>query len=473
MKVTLKTKLTFSYILLAAFLVGSFFAVSNYLLVSKFQSYIINTQEKRNDNLVNLVSRQIGENGELRNMEVLENIGNTALSQGVILMVSGKNETELFCMSTLNSELCDSMINNMQAHMQRIYPNFNGKYVQKNYDVIKNNNKIATVTLGYYGPFYYNEEDIQFLSILNQFLIMVTSVFFVIAIFLGFFMANKIARPIKKVIDKTKQIEIGNYTDRITEVSKTEEILQLIHSVNTLAETLERQQMLKKRMAGDYAHEFRTPLATLQSNLEAMIDGIWEPTKERLESCRAEILRLTRMIAEINKLVQIESESFVLTKTQFSLANAVEDVILNFQHFISEKNISIETNLSSFDINADKDKIIQVIINLLTNAIKYTEYNGKISILVSRTNHKAKLVMRDTGIGIAKDDIPNIFEHLYRTDKSRNRDTGGSGIGLSVVKAIVEAHKGEITVTSEIGAGSEFTIVLPMEKCLKTNEGNG
>lgn len=463
MKVTLKTKLTLSYILLAVFLVGSFFMVSNYLLVSKFQSYITKLQDKRNENLVSLVSSQFGAHGELPSTEILENIGNSALSQGVIIMVNDREGNELFCMSTLNSELCDNMIDTMQAHMQRIYPNFNGKYVQKNYDIMKSNKKVATVALGYYGPFYYNEEDIQFLTVLNQFLIIVTIIFLIIAILLGIFMANKIAKPIKKVIDKTKQIEIGNYTDRIEEESKTKEILQLIHSVNKLAETLEKQQMLKKRMARDYAHEFRTPLATLQSNLEAMIDGIWEPTNERLESCHAEILRLTRMIAEIDKLVEIESGSYALTKTTFNLADLVKQVLLNFQNLIQEKNISIEMNLIKLEIQADRDKIIQVIINLLTNAIKYTDEGGKIIVQLSASNKEAKLVIKDTGIGISALDLPNIFEYLYRTDKSRNRDTGGSGIGLSVVKAMIEAHDGSILVTSELGKGSEFIITLPID----------
>ncbi|PXV95516.1 signal transduction histidine kinase [Lachnotalea glycerini] len=463
MKVTLKTKLTLSYILLAVFLIGSFFCVSNYLLISKFQNYIINTQEKRNENLVNLVRNQYGEDGTLPNMAILENIGNTALSQGVILMVSDENEKELFCMSTLNSSLCDNMIESMKSHMQRVYPNFNGEYVQKSYDIMQNDKKVATVTLGYYGPFYYNEEDVRFLTVLNQFLIIVAVLFFIIAIILGFFMANRIARPIKKVIDKTKQIEIGNYADRITEVSRTEEIIQLIHSVNTLAQTLEKQQMLKKRMARDYAHEFRTPLAALQSNLEAMIDGIWEPTKERLDSCRTEILRLTRMIADIDKLVEIESEGFALSKTTFCMSETVEEILLNFQQSAQEKNIQIETNFNQFNVKADKDKIIQVIINLLTNAIKYTNYGGKISIAVGMKEQNAFLSIEDTGIGISKEHVPNIFEHLYRADQSRNRDTGGSGIGLSVVKAIVTAHGGEISVSSVLGRGSKFTIILPIE----------
>lgn len=463
LKIKLKIKLTISYVLLSFFLISALYVVANNLLISKFQSYIIKTQEKKNSNIVKLVTNEFNKNKDTLSIETLENIGETALSQGVVLMVNDLSGKELFCMSTLDNQICENMIEEMRSHMASIYSNFNGEYVQKNYDVIKDGAKVASVTLGFYGPFYYNEEDVQFLTVLNQLLIYVAVIFFIIAAFLGFFMANRIARPIHEVIDKTKQIEVGNYSDRITLVSNTEEINQLIHCVNTLAETLKRQQMSKKRMASDYAHELRTPLSTLQSNLEAMIDGIWEATPPRLESCRVEIVRLTRMISDIDKLVKIESDSFVLNKTKFSLTDVVKQVIINFQQDVEAKNISLETNLNQFELYADRDKIIQVIINLLTNAIKYTNKDGAIQISVKQSNNNAYFIIKDTGIGIAKEDIPNIFEHLYRADKSRNRDTGGSGIGLSVVKAIIDSHEGSIEAKSELGKGSEFIVTLPME----------
>jgi len=364
-------------------------------------------------------------------------------------------------MSDDYSEMCDNMIESMSTHMATVYPNFNGKYVQKSYDILKDNTKIGTVTLGYYGPFYYNDQDLQFLDVLNKIFISVAILFLVIAGGLGYFMANRISKPIKKVIDQTRQIEAGDYTNRLPFTSKTNEITQLIHSVNMLAETLERQQISKKRMASDYAHEFRTPLATLQLNLEAMIDGIWEPNAQRLESCREEILRLTRMISDIDKIVEIENNSILLQKTKFNLQDIVDQIVLTFQPSIVAQNIHIETHTTECEIYADKDKIIQVIFNLLSNAIKYSDNGESIKITINKHKDRAELIVTDTGIGIADDDLPNIFEHLYRVDKSRNRSTGGSGIGLSVVKAIVDAHGGSISAQSQLMKGSEFTVTLP------------
>lgn len=364
-------------------------------------------------------------------------------------------------MSTVDSQVCDDMIESMRAKMAEVYPGFQGKYTQKEYDFVKNGRKAGTVSLGYYGPFFYNDEDVQFLEVLNRIYIGAAILFLIIAAGVGLLMADRISRPIRKVIRQTKRIESGDYAGRITIASRTEEINQLIHSINTLAGTLDRQQQSQKRMARDYAHELRTPLSALQSNLEAMIDGIWEPVPERLESCREEVLRLTRMISDIDNIVKIENEGMVLNKSKFDLSGAAEQTVLAFQPEAAAKNIKIGTDLNRCEIYADKDKIIQVIINLLANAVKYTDNGGEIRISIRKYGNGAELTISDTGIGIAKEDLPNIFEHLYRTDKSRSRDTGGSGIGLSVAKAIVDAHGGSMAVKSEVGRGSEFTVALP------------
>ena len=463
MKISLKVKLTLSYILLSLFLVSALLVVSNRLLNQKFQSYIMETQENKNQNIVDLVTETFNKNSQKPSIEALESIGNTALSQGMVLMVTDLKKNEIFCMSTVDSRMCDNMIESMRAKMATIYPNFKGAYTQKKYDIIVEDTKIGIVTLGYYGPFYYEDADVQFLKVLNGVFLGISIVFLIIATLLGVFMAGRISKPIKKVIDQTKEIETGNYTNRLTNISKTKEINQLIHSINTLADTLESQQRSKRRMAQDYAHEFCTPLATLQSNLEAMIDGIWEPTNERLESCREEILRLTRMISEIDKIVKIENDRLVLQKTTFDLADVVKQAVVNMQLDVATKHLHLENTTSSCEIYADKDKIMQVILNLLTNAIKYTDSEGSIKIELENYNTKVELKISDTGIGIGKEDLPNVFEYLYRADKSRNRDTGGSGIGLSVVKAIVEAHGGTIRAKSELGKGSEFTVTLRKE----------
>lgn len=458
---SLKIKLALSYIFLSLFLVSALLITSNYYLEEQFRSYIMESQEKKNLAIVEQVSGILDQNGTILNDEILLSIGNTALNEGMVLMVSDLSGLELFCMSTIDSMMCDNMLESMQNHMESIYPGFAGEYEQKNYDVIKNNDRVAIVTLGYYGPYYYNDADIHFLEVLNRVFITVAAIFLLLAVVFGYVMAEKISWPIRRVIDKTKEIEDGNYQDRLDGKTNTKEIDQLLHSVNSLADTLQKQQMMKKRLAADYAHELRTPLTTIQSNLEAMIDGIWEPTSDRLESCREEVQRLTRMIANIENIDRMESDNLRLTKEKFDLSETTSQIIMNFHADFESKDIRIKFEKDEKLVHADKDKIKQVIVNLISNAIKYTHSGGEILIQISEDGSGTRFMIRDNGIGIEAEDIPNIFEHLYRADRSRTRSTGGSGIGLSVVKAIIEAHNGEVSVESRPGAGSTFEFFIP------------
>ncbi|MPN30102.1 Sensor histidine kinase ResE [bioreactor metagenome] len=192
-----------------------------------------------------------------------------------------------------------------------------------------------------------------------------------------------------------------------------------------------------------------------------MIDGIWEPTKERLESLNEEILRLTRMLSGLDKIAEIENNDIGLNRTYFDIFEFTNKLVLNFEFYIREKNITLNVEGSSLRIYADKDKIGQVIINLISNAIKYTNINGEISISILDKGNEVEFSITDNGAGIEKEDLPYIFERLYRADKSRSGNTGGNGMGLAVVKAIVDGHNGKITVKSESEFGSKFTVTLP------------
>lgn len=254
MNYSLKVKLIISYVLLSLFLVSALLFVSNYFLEKKFQSYIIDLQDSKNNNIVQMVADSFGQNEELPDENTLQNIGNTALTQGLVLMVNRADGQQIFCMSDNDAQSCNDMIDSMNTRMASVYPHFKGEYEQKEYPVTKGGIFVGTVTLGYFGPFYYNEEDVAFLHMLNHIFWGVGILFLLVAAALGYIMANRISRPIKKVIEQTKQIEEGNYQDRLILHSNTKELKQLIRSVNALAVNLERQLQSKKQMARNYAH---------------------------------------------------------------------------------------------------------------------------------------------------------------------------------------------------------------------------
>jgi signal transduction histidine kinase len=187
---------------------------------------------------------------------------------------------------------------------------------------------------------------------------------------------------------------------------------------------------------------------------------VWKLEKYRLESCHEEILRITRLVRDLEKLTQYESENLILNITQFNLSEVITNIITNLDKEFKNKQITVDFQDGFESIFADKDKITQVVINILTNAIKYNKIGGHIEIITKKQEDKYIIIFKDNGIGISKEDLPYIFERFYRADKSRNRSTGGSGIGLAISKAIIESHGGSITASSELNKGTEIIITL-------------
>lgn len=462
MKMGLKVRLILSYTMLSLLLVLSLLVISNTLLERQFRNYMIGKQEEKNETYVSAVLTEF-EAGKSLSEESFLALGQKALNEGMILMIKDKLDQDILCMSCYDNRSCENMIDAMEQTMEARYPGFEGAYTEKIYLLSKGDVNYGTVTLGYYGPYYLLDADMRFMDVLNQ-LFMVSGVgFLFIAIGLGYFMAVRISRPIGAVTQKTRQIEGGDFGCRIDFESNTKEIQGLISSVNALASTLQAQQAIKKRMAGDYAHEFRTPLAAIQSNLEGIMDGIFEPTNDRLEGIHVEILRLSRMVSQIDKLVELENDTIPTSRERFDLGTLLRQTVSPFEAELKEKSITLRVDTVPCELTAHRDQISSLIVNLLSNAIKYTDKNGTISITLQNSKSHVVLTVQDSGMGIAKKDIPHIFEHLYRTDTSRTRETGGSGIGLSVVKAIVAAHGGDLDVKSQVGSGSVFTVSLPKE----------
>jgi signal transduction histidine kinase len=190
-----------------------------------------------------------------------------------------------------------------------------------------------------------------------------------------------------------------------------------------------------------------------------MIDGVWQATPERLASCHEEVVRLTQLVEDLQLLTNLEWEKITLDKSDFDLAQLLETTAEQFRPAAREKNITIQLDTLPCPVFADYNRLKQVFINLLSNAVKYTD-RGSITIKARKTSEACEITVTDTGIGISADELPRVFERLYRSDKSRNRGTGGSGIGLAIAAAIVKAHGGTISAESTVGSGSVFRVVV-------------
>lgn len=462
MKYSLKTKLSLSYILVALISILLISILTNVLLEKRFKEYIIQNQEQKNKEIVSLVSQQYKEEGKWEST-VIENIGINALEQGLIIRVKDSSGKTIWDATIHNSGLCMQMIEHMAHNMSSRYPNWKGSYVENKYPVTYKFNEVGMVEIGYYGPYYFNDNDLAFINTLNKVLMSVGVFSLFFALLLGAIMAKRLSTPISRVIKTARLISKGYFEDRIHENSNTKEISQLTETINNLAETLEKQELLRKRLSADVAHELRTPLATLQSHMEAMIDGIWKPDSERLRSCHEEIMRINRMVGDLEKLAKFESENLILKKTSFNISELVQHIVKNFEIDFVNKGIDIKFYGEEEIVFADQDKISQVIVNLLSNALKYTPEGGIVKVDIKGTEGITEISVKDNGNGIPSEDLPNIFERFYRADKSRNRLTGGAGIGLTITKAIIEAHNGKIKVLSTLNEGTEFIISLPKQ----------
>jgi signal transduction histidine kinase len=350
----------------------------------------------------------------------------------------------------------------MARNMASRYPNWQGEYTEALYPVRQSFRSVGSAAIGYYGPFFLNDEELAFINSLNRLLLWAAAGALASAAGLGLLMARRITVPLERVVRATQAIAGGRRDVRITEKAGLRELDGIASAVNDLSRSLSEQEALRRRLTADMAHELRTPLATLQSHLEALLDGIWQPDAERLAGLHEEILRINRLVSDLERLARYEGDPRSLRRSELDPAGLVEGIVRNHEPQFHAKGVELRFLASgSGTCLADPDRLSQAVINLLSNALKFTPAGGRVEVRVARNGQGAEIRVADSGIGIRPEDLPRVFERFYRADGSRNRATGGTGIGLSIAKAIVEAHGGAIAAASRPGEGAEFRIHLP------------
>jgi signal transduction histidine kinase len=335
-----------------------------------------------------------------------------------------------------------------------------GVYNYKTFEIKSDGKIVGYVEIGQYSSVLMSEEDINFKASINKSIIASGVLTLVIIIIISLYFSKQFSIPIKEVANMSVKLSQGNFDTKSSIESNIEELENLQRSVNILAEKLKYQDTLRKRLVSDISHEIRTPLNVLQNNLEAMIDGVFPVTTDRLNYLNEEVVRFGRLLNNLNVLKEFESESIKLNFEPVNLKEIITDICKDFTAAAESKNIKLSCDIQNnidYSITGDKDKLKQVFINLLSNALKFTEKDGNVLVKLYADSKNLIAEVKDSGVGIKKEDLPFIFERLYRGDKSRHQ-TEGSGIGLTIVKNILQLHHARITVKSQEGQGTTFKI---------------
>ena len=293
----------------------------------------------------------------------------------------------------------------------------------------------------------------------------------VAAIAVGLFITRQIVAPIRALSQASRRIAAGSYTERVDlageNQSDIDELGQLAQDFNRMAENLEHTEALRRQLIGDVSHELRTPLTAIKGSLEALIDGVLPADPETFEQIYQEADRLQRLVNGLQELSRVEAGAFKLDLQPLLLADLLKTVTIRLDRQYAEKGVRLEIDIPSDlpGIMADADRLSQVLFNLVGNALQYTPAGGQVIVAARRQGDEVQVSVQDTGIGIAAEHLPHVFDRFYRADRSRSRVSGGSGIGLTIAKHLVEAHGGRICAESPgEGLGSTFAFTLPVAK---------
>lgn len=305
--------------------------------------------------------------------------------------------------------------------------------------------------------FTYFSEVIQHILFIGLFMVLVIGSLFILL------SSNYIVKPVIKLTNAAKEMAKGNLSIRLKHKRK-DELGELMNNFNYMASELQKTDKMRDDFVSNVSHEIQSPITSIRGFTKAIRDGLipQDHQKEYLDIIYNETIRLSKLSDNLLRLASLDSENHPFHPVEYRLDEQLRRVILVFEPQWTEKKLAVELDLLACRVKADKDLLEQVWQNLITNAIKYSNYNDKIEVKMEMLNHEVHVHIKDTGRGIPEEDLPYIFDRFYMVDKARSRSGGGSGLGLSIVKKIINLHGFKVKVKSEQGKGTCISIAIPL-----------
>ena len=305
------------------------------------------------------------------------------------------------------------------------------------------------------------ETEPRFVTTVNRWLLLSALAAVALALALSLPLSRRILGPVEAITAAARRMEAGDLTQRVPATS-ADEIGDLARAFNAMADAVARSESLRRALVTDVAHELRTPLTNLRCQIEAVQDGLQTGDAATFRSLHEETLLLARLVGDLQDLALAESGQLPLHRAPVPLADAVSAALAAIRPIAAARGIHLHADVSAtLAADADRERLAQVLRNLLGNALTHTPDGGTIRVSARASADQVAVEVADSGEGIPPAHLPHVFDRFYRSDSSRARSTGGAGLGLAIVKQLVEAHGGQVSVSSDPGAGARFTFTLP------------
>jgi two-component system, OmpR family, sensor histidine kinase BaeS len=434
-----KITLVILFISLGSVLTSGLFI--NFALNHQFQNYLTQSELTREEQVVKFLADIYREIGNWQRIPVKFSLGR------------GMFFGNLRYITDSNGRVVLAFRHGMMPQRQEIF---------NSHPIIVGNEQVGTAFFGRTKlQNFLSRQDQLFRGTINQSIIWSILITGIISLMVAYVFARKLAAPITEMNQLARNMTDGNLEARVNNLPQ-DELGELGSSINQLAEKLYQVEELRKKMTADVAHDLRTPLTTVRSHLEGMIDAVIPTSTENLESLLEEVNRLISLVNDLQAIAVADRSIQQFKQEPIALKLFLQDMIKKMSPLFIAKGVYLELqDIPEVEIYSDRDVIAKILDNLLANALKFTPSGKKVLVDLQNTYDSVAITVRDEGVGIAVKDLPYIFERFYRTDQSRNRESGGFGLGLTIVKELIAALGGTISVSSKLGEGSFFTVTFP------------
>lgn len=470
----MRLKLFKKYFLITVAIIVLSLAVLMMILSLVFNRYIANAQYKRQDECCKQISQSFSEFDYLNDSEDFLEIAVPLVKiSGSDIFLADSDGTVVLC-------ACDEWKENKKCmHSSYIIPRDNFSKVEEN----KTFSRVTTLNMYKYPQYvsiremgnknsYYiitacsASETGNFLGQISHIYYLWAILPLTVMLIAIYFITYRMTKPLKIMSEAAKAMAKGDFSKRVP-VTSDDEIGELAASFNMMTNSLSRLESMRRSFVGNVSHELRTPITTIGGFIDGMLDGTIKPENRDyyLNIVSEEVKRLTRLVNGMLSVTKLESGEDTLNISELDLYSLLCTIIISQEQRIEKKNIDIKglEEPKSIKLTADKDLLYQAIYNLVDNAIKFTNQSGTISFKLSDNGNSVKFSVTNTGDGISRDELPYVFERFYKGDKSRSNVKNSTGLGLYLVKTIVTAHKGKISVMSKENKFTTFEVVLPKE----------